>query len=486
MKNLLKKYQSFPVQVKASFWFLLTSIFQKGISVFTTPIFTRLLTPEEFGQFNVFLSWQSVLTVVVILYLPWGVYEQGVIKFEDSKDEFTSSLLGLDTTLVLTWTLIYLSFNGFFNKILTLNTYQGLAMLVMMWTSSGFSFWAIQERSSYHYKKLVIVTFFTSLFKPILGIYLVTNFADKVTARIIGLAAVEVIMYSGLIFSEFSKGKVFFKKDVWKYAILFNITLIPHYLSQTVLNSADRIMIQKLVGYREAGIYSLAYSLSQLMLIFNTAVLQTMNPWIYRQIKSKNISDISRRTYPILMFIMFINLLLVVFAPEIVQVFAPAKYYEAIWIIPPVAMSVAFIFMYSMFATFEFYFEKTRWISVATLIGAVLNIFLNFIFINLFGFIAAGYTTLVCYLIYAISHFYFMNRVVREYTSSQKVYEFKKISLLSIAFMSFGLLIMLTYTLPVLRYTILGAILTLSIIFRNRILEFLKDLVQLRQSSSGD
>lgn len=484
LKKFLKKYQSFPIQVKASFWFLLTSIFQKGISVFTTPIFTRLLTPEEFGQFNVFLSWQSVLTVIVILYLPWGVYEQGIIKFEESKDEFTSSLLGLDTSLVLVWMVIYLLFSSFFNQLLSINTYQGLAMLVMMWTSSGFSFWAIQKRSNFHYKKLVTVTFLTSLFKPLLGIFLVTHFDDKVTARVLGLALVEVVMYFGLILSEFWHGKVFFKKEVWKYAILFNIALIPHYLSQTVLNSADRIMIKNMVGAKEAGIYSLAYSLSQLMLIFNTAVLQTMTPWIYRQIKAKNISQIAKRTYPVLLFIMLANLVLIVFAPEIVQLFAPARYYDAIWIIPPVAMSVAYIFMYSMFATFEFYFEKTRWISVATLIGAVLNVVLNFIFIKLFGYRAAGYTTLVCYLVYAVSHYYFMTRIVKEYTSYDRVYNGKIILFLSLAFMGVGFLIMTTYKMPVIRYSILGVALIVALVFRKKIMTFLKDLISLRKSEA--
>lgn len=56
MNKWIKKYQGMPVQVKASFWFLICSFLQKGISVLTTPIFTRLLTTVEYGRYNVFNS----------------------------------------------------------------------------------------------------------------------------------------------------------------------------------------------------------------------------------------------------------------------------------------------------------------------------------------------------------------------------------------------------------------------------------------------
>ena len=48
MGKFLQKYRNMSVQV-GSFWFLICSFLQKGISSITTPIFTRLLTTEEYG-----------------------------------------------------------------------------------------------------------------------------------------------------------------------------------------------------------------------------------------------------------------------------------------------------------------------------------------------------------------------------------------------------------------------------------------------------
>lgn len=56
-------------------------------------------------------------------------------------------------------------------------------------------------------------------------------------------------------------------------------------------------MISSMVGESEAGIYSLAYSLSSIMTLFNTALMQTLNPWIYKKIKEQDIKSIAPIAY---------------------------------------------------------------------------------------------------------------------------------------------------------------------------------------------
>ena len=76
--------------MRASIWFLVCSFFQKGISLITTPIFTRILTTEEYGQYNVFNSWLGIVAVFVSLNLYQGVYAQGLVRFTDDRKEFSS------------------------------------------------------------------------------------------------------------------------------------------------------------------------------------------------------------------------------------------------------------------------------------------------------------------------------------------------------------------------------------------------------------
>lgn len=277
------------------------------------------------------------------------------------------------------------------------------------------------------------------------------------------------------------KGKQFYSRKYWKYALKFNIPLLPHYLSLTLLSSSDRIMIGRMVGDEQAGIYNLAYSVSLIMTMFNTALLQTIEPWIYRKLKENRPKDIAHVAYPSFVIIAAVNILLIMFAPEVIAIFAPVEYQEAIWIIPSVALSVFFMFLYTFFATFEFYYEKTNYIAFATVIGAILNIVLNYIFINIFGYMAAGYTTLFSYILFAVMHYYFMSKICKQYLKGVHPYNLKLIIGISCLSLIIGFGFMITYNNIVLRYSVILVLLVIGIVMRRRIKKVLTMLVNIKK-----
>lgn len=483
-QKVLNKYKNLPVQIRASLWFLIASFLQKGISAITTPIFTRLLSTDEFGQYNVFNSWFSIISIVVSLYLYGGFYITGLVQHEEKRAQFSSAMLGLTTCLTAGWTVIYILFRTFWNQLFNLTTVQMLAMLIMIWASAIFQFWAMEQRVDLKYKGLIILTLIVSILQPFVGIILVINAEDKVTARILGLAIVDLVGYAGCFIAQMLRGKCFFVKEYWKEALMFAIPVVPHYLSTMVLSGADKIMIKNLVSDSAAGIYSLAYSISLMMTLFNTALSQTVDPWIYTQIRVKKIDNLGRVAYPAFLFIASVNAVVIVFAPEIIRIFAPITYYEAIWVIPPVTMSVFFMFMYSFFAPFEFFYKKTKFIAIATCVGAALNIILNYIFIQMYGYVAAGYTTLFCYIIYTLFHFLFMKKICKEEMKAEVPYDIKILIAISIGFIVIGFAMMSTYNYPIIRYVIILAIIVSIIVFRKKLIDAGKKIMQVRKNAS--
>lgn len=479
--RIIKKYKALHVQVRASVWFLVCSFLQKGVSMLTTPIFTRLLSTSEYGQYGAFNSWFGILYIVITLSISTGVYTQGLVKFSEDRDIFSSSLQGLTTILIILWTVIYFLFHDFWNDLLNLTTVQMMAMLVMAWTSAVFNFWANEQRVTYFYRNLVVVTLLVSIAKPVLGVFLVRHAEDKVTARILGLMLVELVGYSWMYVVQVKRGKKFFSKEFWKYALLFNIPLVPHYLSQTVLNSADRIMIKNMVGDSEAGIYNLAYSLSSVMTLFNTALSQTISPWMYQKIKEKKGKDIAPIAYVTLMIVAVANLVLMLLAPEAVKIFAPKSYYDAIWVIPPVAMSVFFMYCYDLFAKYEFYYEKTKFIMIASVVGAIVNVLLNAVFINTYGYIAAGYTTLICYVLYAAGHYLFMRKICGTYCNEECPFELKNLVLIAMPFMLSGFICLVLYRQPLIRYAVMGMVLLIGVIKRKTVFNLIYRLFRLKK-----
>lgn len=481
MGGLLQKYKALPVQMRASVWFLLCAFLQRGISVITTPIFTRLLSEAEYGQYNVFNSWYGILSVFVGLCLSYGMFTQGLVKFEENRARFVSSMQGLSLTLMTLWTAVFFLFRDFWTRLFSLSETKMLAMLCMIWTSAVFSYWSMQQRMELRYRALVGITIAVSMIRPMLCIFLVLHAQDKVTARILGAAVVDLCAYSWMFVSHIRRGRTFFDGRYWRYAVLFCVPLIPHYLAQFVLSGADRIMIGRMVSDDAAGIYSLAYAVSQIMTIFNTALLQTIEPWFYKTIKSGAWERFAGVVYPAMGLIAAVNLALIAFAPEIVAIFAPPSYYDAIWVIPPVAMSVFFTFAYSCFACFEFYYEKTLFIAVATVTGAVLNIVLNYLCIPVWGYYAAGYTTLICYIIYAVAHYLFMTFICQKERPGVIPYPPGVLLAISFAFMAAGFAFLALYRHTTARYAVILALCCAVWVKRAVVIAYVKRLIAMRK-----
>jgi len=465
------------VRLKATIWFFVCSVLQRGIAVITTPIITRLLSTADYGQYDVFHSWLSIITVIATLQLSAGVYTMGIVKFSGEEKVFTSSLQGLNLTLCLFWTVAYFAFHDFWNRVLMLTTVQMLAMLLMIWCTAAFHFWMTTQRNQYRYRLLVLVTLLISLAKPLVEIIFIVNAEDKVTAYILGMALVEMVGYTWFFFIQMYQGKKFFSAKYWKYAVLFNLPLIPHYLSSTVLASSDRIMIQRMVGASEAGIYGLAYSISQVMLMVNDALNKTMSPWLYQKIRDKDYRAMPKVVYSSLLMIACANLFLIAVAPELVAVFAPAPYYDAVYVIPPVAMGVFVQYLYLCFAPFEFYFEKRIWTTIGTVTSATVNLLLNYFFIGKFGYYAAGYTTLVCYVINSGMHYYFMRRVCKRYLDNIKPYNAKILIMIAGFFIAIGFGYIPMYGNRLARYGFTFALILVIFWQRGKVISVLKEIL---------
>lgn len=343
MNGLIKKYDSLPKQLRASFWYLICNFVQKAVAVIFTPIFTRLLTTQEYGHYGIFNSWDLIISVFVTLNLSYGVFTQGMVKNSGDRKSFAASFQGLTFVLFCTWIFIYILFHVNLNRMTGLSTREMLVMLGSSWTSAAYGLWAAEQRIDYHYRKLMLTTLTAAICGPSLGIVFVNIFPDRVFGRVFATFIVNVLVYIGPVFSQFFNGGKIINTRYWRYALLFNIPLIPHYLSQTLLSNSDRIMIEKMAGSSESGIYNLAYSVAVTMIFFNSALLQTIHPWLYQKIKDRNTKQIKTVVYPAFFIIGFVNLVLIIFAPEAVAIFAPPQYREAIWVIPPVAMRLSLI-----------------------------------------------------------------------------------------------------------------------------------------------
>ena len=89
------------------------------------------------------------------------------------------------------------------------------------------------------------------------------------------------------------------------------------------------------------------------------------------------------------------------------------------------------------------------------MIGAVLNVGLNYIFIKLFGFIAAAYTTLLCYVLFSVCHYFFMKRIMKTRHVDVEIYNMKAMVITSSAVIIISIVMVPLYDVFYIRWGIM-------------------------------
>lgn len=447
---IINKYRKMSNTVKASMWYAVGNFFQKGLSMLLLPIYTRVMTSAEYGQYSLYQSWFSIISIFATLNLSYYVFNNGMIKYPYHRNEFISSLWGLSSLTTLIIGALGLIFKEQWIAMTGLSEKFWILIIVESLVTPAYLYWSAKERFDYKYKGILLVTIITSVMIPIVSLILMKQITAHGLAAVVGRVAVIVIVYIFPLGFILSHSRQIVNIDYWKYALNFNLPLIPHFLSAIVLAQADRIMIGKMFGESEVGIYSIAYSISFAISILNSSILNTFVPWTYRKMQKKNYEDINRNSIKLLIMIASIGFGVMLLAPEIICVVAPPEYHNAIYAMPPIICSVYFMFLFNLFANIEYYYEKTKFVMIASCMSAFLNIILNYIVMPRYGYLAAGYTTLVCYIVYSLNHYLFMEYICKK----QKISIYNKYSILKISGIVLVLMFVsvILYNVMLLRY----------------------------------
>ena len=170
LNNTKRKYREIPKPVKASIWFIISNAIIKGISFFTLPIFSRLLTTDEYGCVSVYQSWVSVISIITTLTIWGGVFNVGMVKHNEKKNEMISSFQGMSISITFLFGILSVVFLPIIQPLFKLNSLLIICIFIEIMATIPFNIWATEQRYMYEYKKLVLNTVLMSILIPLVGV----------------------------------------------------------------------------------------------------------------------------------------------------------------------------------------------------------------------------------------------------------------------------------------------------------------------------
>lgn len=445
---------------------------QKAIAFLHIPLYTRLVSSEEFGIWSIWQTSYQVLLIIGSFYLYTGVFNNGMIKYEseEERDRFTSAMTGLSSLCTLLLFFLYLLFAPHIGEFIGLSDLLIILMFTQVFLTPPLNYWMVRKRFENKYKSVVSVTLGISILIPISALLLMQLIGSNATAITAGYVFGNSIF--GLVYFLTTlrhPWKNLFSKTDWKYAIKFNAPLLPYYLANIILAQIDRVMIGILCTSSLAGIYSLASQINLALTVVIGGINSAFIPWMYRKLKEKNASIISKAIELVTIIVGLVCLVVVMFGPELLSILGPEEYQVAKWVIPPILLGSFAVCFQTLFYNIEMYFAVTRFAALISIIVAILKIVSNFFFIPLFGIYAAGWTTLGCYALLAFLHYCVSKRVLIKKNLREVLNPAILLScFLSVVFLS--LLVMLVYDNLYIRITAFIVAIFIAIICRKKIL----------------
>jgi len=483
IKLFFQKINSLSPAAKASFWFVVSNVMLKGISFITTPIFTRLLDPTDYGITSVFVSWEGVISIFATLSLAGGVYNVAQTKYGHDIEGYTSSMIALTFVSSLLIYTICITINLLFPSLFQLSTGYLVFMWLQTFTNAAITFWLMRKRFIYDYKSVITYTFINAILSPAIAILAILLFPkNPAYAKVIGAGVSGIAIGLYLTIYWLVKGKKTYEKNYWGYALKFNLPLIPHYLSSTLLHSSDKLMINSMISTAAAGIYGIAHSITGLIGIITQSINHSLIPYTMQSIKNGNLKGLKNTISACVALVATVCVGVVLFAKEGILIFATKEYIDAVWFIAPLSLSTLFSFIYGIIGNIMYYYEKTWQMSVITMSIAVVNIITNLLGIYWFGAIAAGYTTLICSILQVTAYYFVVSRYEK---NLNKIIDLRLFALIILCYIGVMIYSMVFYNSFWFRAGLIVAVLIAVVVLRNKIINVFKNMKKNDENNNG-
>lgn len=390
---------------KAGVGYTIGNILIKGLSFLTLPIFTRLMTTADYGIYTTYIAYESILTIFVSLAL-YASLKNAKIDFPGKIDEYVSTLSVLPIVFSGIIIVLILPFRNYLSGIFNLEPVLLTLMIAQACASSLLTMYNCRIGLDYSYKSFIGISIFNTVGNVLTSLLLILVFfkSNAYFGRILGTFIPITLIAAYVLVILFKKAPPKRELKYIRYGLKYSLPLIPHGISQLILAQFGKIIIQNRIGNSAAGLYGFAYTIALIPQIIVQSIGMAWGPWFFEAYKNNQTDEIKKRTTQCVALFSFITVVLFCVSPEIVKIMSDSSYWESIPILAPAILGVYFTFLYSFPVEIEYYFKKTNYIAIGTVLSAVINVTLCLVLVPKYGYETAVYVTVFTYILYFIAH----------------------------------------------------------------------------------
>ena len=394
------------------FWRSLQIFSKQGVTFLIFFLAAKFLTPVEFGLLNYLMA----VLALLMIFCDFGIStatSKYVAEYAAKKSRhlnkilFSVSAIIIGSAAVISLFIIFAGENIFQENYLYLLFFLPYLFLVPLTSVADGVYRGLKE-----FKKLAIISFFVGIISLVASYFLLKNylFVGAILAQNFLYLLLTLALFCSIKDIKFKIDKPVLKKII-KYSLLIGLANIAFFMYSKV-----DILILKQFGYIvEIGYYEIINKIFNILLMPAVILGQVIAPNITRYVAHHNYDIVKNKLkkYLLLFFSFSIPLSIILYfvLPAILKIILP-KYYTANFLLIMILLLILFPFkLWGVFCANGFITPGgfVKILTLTTLIGGVLNIILDYVFISIMGFIGVYWVTLTIHamnILIATSYFY--------------------------------------------------------------------------------
>lgn len=372
------------------------------ITFFLLPVYTALLSTEEYGTVDLLNTIVSLCLPIVTFQIEQALFRHLIDNRENEfeiKNTITTTLVTITVQSIiyqLLFAIIAPFIHNQYKYYLATNVIACIFSSIMLQISRGLG----------DNKKYAVGSFITAFTTVILNVIFIVGFRwgayGMLTASLIGNIVCSIYIFITKKVYKYIKFKLFSKellKKLWKYSL----PLIPNAISWWIFNSSDRIIVSSVLGIGENGILSAAYKFSSVYItiynIFNMTWTESASLHINDKDNGEFFSKIINTTLKLFSTICFG---IIACMPFIFPIMINEKFGSAYNQIPILMLSSLFNVVVGLISVIYIAKKDTKAVAKTSVMSAIINLVVNLCLIKFIGLYAASISTLVAYFIMSI------------------------------------------------------------------------------------
>lgn len=400
-----KKIHKLRLPVRSSLSFFAFLSLGRASTFLTTPIFTRILSPEEYALTPLYYTWLSVFTTLATLDLTGSILLSGLARHKDNAEHYLASATSLTlTTATLSFGIAFL----FRRQLQTLTGLdERLLLFMFLQIFSSIILASVECRAKFFYepKRAIPTIVANAILSPLLGILLIRSGLLRAEGRIVATVLSGALVALPALILLYRRGRVFFDKRIWKEQLLRALPLFPHYLALMSLAEIGRIFVGRLDSPGALAKLGVASTLSHAIPLLASAINSAFYPWLLRRIKNGEKQKMRDMTTIVVKTVVFTTLCLILLTPELYSVLAPKEGYgDGLYATAPLMIASLFAFLYTIVAGVNLECATPSRIALCTLFSALISLAITIPAVHSFGFLGAAIATALSYILLTLTH----------------------------------------------------------------------------------